>query len=180
MFHCKMLIFYQKCKFLHVLAPVPTFLDCSGITGVGGTGVSQVLERPHSPLTISQVKEHPHSPLTISQVKERPHSLLTISRAHTRTHTHTHTHTHIYIYIYIYAVLLFANSSATPCTLFVLPYVQNVYVVIYRKHYFDNVISQIQTECMQCAPLGGNQNSPGGVEMQECKTGTKPHGHPTF
>ena len=61
------------------------------------------------------------------------------------------------------------HSSATPCILFVLVYFQNVYVVIHRKQYFYNVISQIQTESMQCAPLEGNQNSPGGVEMQVSK-----------
>jgi hypothetical protein len=46
--------FTKKRIFLHVLAPVSTFLDFSGTTGVDGTGDSQVTERPHSPLTISQ------------------------------------------------------------------------------------------------------------------------------
>jgi hypothetical protein len=61
----------------------------------------------------------------------------------------------------MFAIRLFCNTYYS--------YFHNVYMVIYRKHYFDNVISQIQTECLQCAPLEGNQNSPGGVEMQELK-----------
>jgi hypothetical protein len=91
-----------------------------------------------------------------------------------KTQTQTHTH------IYMLCLCLPSDSSATPCILFVLPYFQNVYVAIYRNHYFDNIISQIQTECMQCAPLEGNQNSPGGVDMQKSINGKKPHEHPTF
>jgi len=78
-----------------------------------------------------------------------------------------------YIYLFIYLFIYLCCSDVCHQTLLQHPvyysYFQRVYVVINRKHYFDNVISQIQTECMQCAPLEGNQHSPGGVEIQESR-----------
>jgi hypothetical protein len=108
----------KKRILLHVLAPVSTFLDLSGTTGVGRTGASQVKKRPHpnnlaelspcsSILPQSYIRGHDGKCPCINVVNEINVKSLALLPLH------TYTHPCIYIYTHPHSLSLCLSNVAT-------------------------------------------------------------------